>query len=203
MYFNFHTHHSNNVKEEIVNVEELNNDFKGYFSYGIHPFSDKKVLDEALFQHPNCLAVGETGLDKLSNKPFDLQFELFRKHIECSEKYQLPLILHCVKSWNEVKQLKKEIKPKQKWIFHGFRKNNILSDVLKQDLLIGIGPAILFDTKLQNSILNVSLSSILIETDDKIIDIAEIYSKIANIFDVSIDEISNVISNNFRKVFKV
>lgn len=41
------------------------------------------------------LAVGEAGLDKLAVAPMRLQVAVFKEQVELSEKYELPLIIHC------------------------------------------------------------------------------------------------------------
>lgn len=47
--------------------------------------------------------------------------ELLRYHYELSETLGKPLILHIVKSFPEIIALKKQWKPAQPWIIHGFR----------------------------------------------------------------------------------
>jgi TatD DNase family protein len=37
-----------------------------------------------------------------------------------AEEYQKPLIIHCVKAWNEIVELHKKNKPAVPWIFHGY-----------------------------------------------------------------------------------
>lgn len=201
MLLNFHTHYSKKPEEEIFNLDSAENHFETYFSYGIHPFSKQTILDEALFLNEKCLAVGETGLDKLSDKPFIEQISLFQQHIYFSEKYELPVIIHCVKAWNELKQLKKELKPKQIWIFHGFRKTSILDDVLLHGLYIGIGPAILYDERLQHDLKIIPLNQLLLETDDKEIDINQVYEKVAEIKKNDLSALILAINNNFREIF--
>lgn len=201
MLLNFHTHYSKEPEGEIFNLDAAENHFETYFSYGIHPFSKQTILDEAFFLNEKCLAVGEAGLDKLSDKPFSEQISLFKQHIYASEKYELPLIIHCVKAWNELKQLKKELKPKQTWIFHSFRKTSILDDSLLHGLYIGIGPAILYDEKLQKSLKTIPLNQLLLETDDKEIDINQVYEKVAEIKKIDFSALILAINNNFRKIF--
>jgi len=202
MLLNFHTHYSKNSSEEILNVEELKPNFETYFSYGIHPFSKQTILNESFYLNEKCLAVGETGLDKLSPKDFSEQITLFKQHILLSEKHKLPVIIHCVKAWNELKQLKKELKPKQIWIFHGFRKTSILEDVLLHDFYIGIGPAVLYDEKLQEACKVIPLDHLLLETDDKIeINIEQVYLKVSEIKLIPLSQLKLQINTNCKTIF--
>lgn len=52
-------------------------------------------------------AIGECGLDKYSQVDFDIQKQYFIKQIELSELTHKPLIIHCVKAYNELLNLKK------------------------------------------------------------------------------------------------
>jgi TatD DNase family protein len=201
MYLNFHTHYSKKPEEEIFNLDSAEDHYETYFSYGIHPFSEQTTLDEKLFLNTKCLAVGETGLDKLSAKDLSEQITLFKQHIHFSEKYELPVIIHCVKAWNEVKQVTKELKPKQTWIFHSFRKTAILKEVLDHQLYIGIGPAILYDEKLQNALKIIPLNQLLLETDDNEIDIIQVYEKVAEIKNIDLSALTSAINTNFSKIF--
>jgi TatD DNase family protein len=80
------------------------------------------IIEEKL-KDENCFALGECGLDKITASDFELQKVVFKKQIQLSEKHQKPLIIHCVKAHQELIEIKKELKPKQVWIFHGFNTN--------------------------------------------------------------------------------
>ena len=67
------------------------------------------------------VAIGETGLDKRAATPLTQQMELFRVSADLSEKHNLPLIIHCVKAWDELIALRRTLRPRQTWIIHGFR----------------------------------------------------------------------------------
>ena len=204
MFLNFHTHYITNIKSEILNLEVFNPNYKGFFSYGIHPKNIYEFKsDESILMHDKCLAVGETGLDKNLSIDFEDQIENFKAHVHLSEKYELPLIIHCVKSWNEILQLKKMMKPKQKWIYHGFRKGSILKEVLENDFTIGIGATVLFDSNLQGICKNIPIEKLLLETDDQTINpIEAIYLKVAEIYEIEVTKLEKIIEQNFKNIFK-
>lgn len=203
MLYNFHTHFRKKEGTEIFNLGDEIKMTETYFSIGIHPKdSEKEDFNELLLDQENCLAVGEIGLDKLISVPLEQQLKIFKNQISLSEKHELPVIIHCVKAWNELLATKKELKPKQKWIFHGFSKTSLIDEVLKNDLFIGIGTRILFDEKLQECLLKIPLDKILLETDaDEKNSILCVYEKVALIKNISLQALENQIEDNFKSIF--
>ncbi len=206
MFINIHTHHTTGDALEILNLEEANEQAP-YFSVGIHP---NKVHQTDLnfdfvqnrSQLKNCLAMGECGLDKNISTPLSFQISVFKKQIEMSEKNQIPLLLHCVKAWNEVLQIKKECKPKQTWIFHGFRKTALLESVLENKLLISIGAPLIYDLKLQTAFQTIPMDQLFLETDsDNRYSIEAVYEKAAEIKGISLEELKSHLFINFKRVF--
>ncbi len=207
MFVNIHTHFEQSDGIFILNGK-IQNDLTVLYSFGIHP-------NEALIHHlnfekfeneisqPNCVAIGECGLDKNISAPLETQISLFKKQIELSEISELPLIIHCVKAWNEILAIKKELKPKQTWIYHGFRKSNLTENVLDSGCFISIGTAIIYDQKLQQAIQNTPLEKLFLETDnDTSHSIQEVYESVARLKNISIEELQAQILKNFAMVFK-
>ena len=104
---------------------------EGFFSVGIHPWStsnmDENELDRAMeivtekAADQRAVAIGECGVDRLRGADIAFQEKVLRKHIELSEHLGLPLIIHTVRANDIILRLKKELRPKQLWIIHGFR----------------------------------------------------------------------------------
>ncbi|KAL7721336.1 TatD DNase family protein [Entamoeba marina] len=98
----------------------------------------KKDSNQTIFRTLQQLAttkqinfVGECGLDsKLCNVPLSIQEMWFKKLIEVSEIYHLPLILHCVNEIEHVRRIRKEINAQQCWIYHGFNGSYQLTQTL-------------------------------------------------------------------------
>lgn len=206
MFFNAHAHNRDQKNIVIINESVDNNELADFFSIGIHPWNASlneenflKVLVKGNLQ--NCLAIGEIGLDKLNEKSFELQVNCFRAQLIIAESLQLPVIFHCVKSWNEIKAIYKEKRRKQKWIYHGFNKVAILEDVVHSGVMISIGASILSNSKLQEAILTIPNSQLLLETDDSEINIFEIYQKVSEIKKISLPELQGIILNNFQNTF--
>lgn len=209
-FINIHTHQKDSKNFSIVNCYPNSLDFSTPFSIGIHPwYINSKELQkdflkvESYLEHQNCYAVGECGLDKLSKVDFNTQLKVFKKQIELSEEYCKPLLIHCVKSFQELLQLKKEINPQQEWIIHGFVKNlQVATSLIKQNCYLSFGNHLLKSSKLEEVFKNISIDSIFLETDDKDVNIKDVYKKAAIIKEIEIENLKQKIDQNFNKVFK-
>ncbi len=205
MFINIHTHFDNGRQLEVVNYT-FKTVFPTHFSFGIHPWEIDvwgHTLEEmeSFLAMDGCLAVGEIGLDKLKGPKISRQIELFKQQIILSEHYELPVILHCVKTWNELKVLKRELNPQQTWIFHGFTKSSLTEEVLKEGIYISIGHAILTSSSLQTALMKIPLNRLFLETDDAICSIEDIYRKVSELKNIPLLQLENQLEENFKNVF--
>ena len=133
-YFDIHTHTiPQDASQAILSVDThslpIGENIR-HASIGIHPWyltephaeAQWKALQDSV-NDPRIIAIGEAGLDKLKGASISLQTSIFRKEIDLAETYGLPMVIHCVRAFNELIQLKKAYKPTQPWIIHGFREN--------------------------------------------------------------------------------
>lgn len=194
-----------------------------FASVGLHPsYVDDSNTNfiEPLLKHPKVVAIGETGLDLYwQDKNFERQKEMFIKQIELSIQYQMPLIIHTRNSINEALQIVKRYQNKAFGVFHCFSSN--LEDALKViDLgyLIGIDGPITFKNpkELLRVVEEVDLKHILLETDSPYLApapyrgkrnepsfLTEIVKKIAEIKQVSIEEVGHITTQNANHLFKL
>ena len=207
MYLDCHTHRICNGSNSIVNLRDSNQEHHNfYYSYGFHPWEIEVSQGswdkfELYLQDRKCLALGEIGLDKLKGPKIEVQISRLYKQLEVNQKYNLPVIVHCVKSWNELNKIARTFK-NFKWVFHGFNKVSILDEIIKEGWMISVGASILNNEKLQNAIQTIPDEQLLLETDDKEMDIFEIYQKISKIKKISLSELEGIITNNFKSTFK-
>lgn len=154
-----------------------------WVSAGIHPWylsSDNLDmqtgwLESVIASDRRILAIGESGLDKVCDIPFDVQLKAFRTVISLSEKYRLPLVIHAVRSFNELIALKKETSPSQPWIVHGFRgKKELAESLLRQGFYLSLGEK--FNVEAARAI---PAERLLAETDESRLDISAIVDKLA------------------------
>ncbi len=174
-----------------------------YCSMGIHPWTASeatsetwKYLEEAVCRQ-NVLAIGETGLDKLTDTDWNIQQEAFIRQIQLSETVRKPLIIHCVKAFNEIIRLKKEMKPKQPWIVHGFRNNlNIARQLMNEGIYLSLGENYQTDI-----LMNVPLERLLVETDESKTSIEKIIVRMSDVRDIEVDELIKKLTENVQNIF--
>jgi TatD DNase family protein len=169
------------------------------FSVGIHPWQPDGHLMDKVREYaamPSVAAIGETGLDK-NAADFARQRQLFEDHVRIAETYGKPLIIHCVKAWDELLQIRKSANPTTPWIVHGFRGNGRLA---KQLLTAGL--YLSFGAYCRPDALNAAWEKgrLLAETDDKVIDIRDVYSRISAGLNISGEILADAVEALFRSL---
>ena len=205
MPVDIHTHQLPQVPgEAIVNCypETFSPQEGGWYSVGIHPWyiaapDDKKNCLEALVRHPQVLAVGEAGLDKLADAPMDLQIEVFEFQARLAEEVEKPLVIHLVKATDELLKLRRTLRPAMPWVIHGFRgKAALAEDYLRH------GFSLSFGEKYQaEALLTTPADRLFIETDESTVPIKELYARAAALRGMSPEEMREIVSGNISKVF--
>lgn len=208
---NIHTHFPS--PNAIYNPFDLTkiSDTYSYISLGIHPWrlaeidlnNEKLILEKLIAEHHSkLLAIGECGLDKTIDFPIQEQITIFKYQVSLSEKLQLPLIIHCVKAFNEIIALKKQLNPTQNWIIHDFRRNeNIAKQLTEQNIYLSLSSSIF---KVKKEVLTeYPLNYILFETDDKPIDIHEVFLYFAHVKKIKEAYLLNTINTTTKHLFNI
>lgn len=173
----------------------------GWYSVGVHPWQVQRdtrlELLAELVGHPQVLAVGEAGLDKLADAPMPVQLEFFRRQALLAMKMDKPLIIHLVKAADELLQLKQTLQPANPWIIHGFRgKAALAQEYLRHGFYLSFGE------KYQEEALRIVPSGrLFVETDESMTPIAELYERVACVRGVSWNELQEMVRQNIRSVF--
>lgn len=208
-YYNIHTHYPTTHPEDISIINILIRGGESYhledgqnYSAGIHPWyinNIRQQLDELerLCTHPDIVAIGEAGFDKIRGGTPDVQQEAFQIQALLAEKVNKPLIIHCVKAYDEIIKNKKVIKPQVPWIIHGFRGNGKQAEqLLRQGFYLSFGQY--FNPKA----LKVAYPDYLFaETDDADIDIHSVYQQITENLSYPVEETISSLTLNIKKVF--
>ncbi|KAF2080986.1 TatD family hydrolase [Flavobacterium sharifuzzamanii] len=213
-YFNFHTHQFTNQSDVLELVNQYPKDFDEsipFYSMGIHPWyidenrldEDLKIIEEKL-QTKNCLAIGECGLDKRIEVPFELQVSVFEKQLELAEKYKKPVVIHCVAAFQEVMAIKKKMKINVPMIIHGFSKNNQLAEqLIAAGFYFSFGKYLLKNPDLKSVFQNVPNDRFFLETDTIEESIKEVYELASEYKRLNLKELKDIISSNYRAVFEL
>lgn len=116
------------------------------FSAGLHPWDVTGHDDEALrnleklLALPQVLAVGECGFDTLKGPSHEMQEQAFIRQVELSERFKKPMILHVVRDFDNIIRLRKQLKPAQPWLIHGFRGGpEQMNQLYAHEILISLG----------------------------------------------------------------
>ncbi len=175
-----------------------------YYSIGIHPWElAERNADQQLaflqkqLKHKQFVAVGEAGLDKLAAAPMELQLTMFKKQVQLSEKHGLPLIIHCVRATDELLAVKKEFRPQQAWVWHGFRgKPEQAMQLLKKGFYLSFGEYYPDET-----MQTVPDERLFLETDNSSLDIEDILCRAAKVRGVEVEALRETIRRNIQNVF--
>lgn len=125
-YADVHTHILDAGPDAIINLPlGANVPPVGSYSVGVHPWeADANVdwvqLREAA-EKPQVVAIGEVGLDALRGPDLPIQERTFIRQALLAEELGKPLIIHCVRAYGRLLELRRELQPKQTWLVHGFR----------------------------------------------------------------------------------
>ena len=210
-FINIHTHKSENEGISILNINSYSRTDGNYLSYGIHPWDIGKIDEqlylsqlETLCIQKKIIAIGEIGLDRSIQTKLSSQKEVLFKQLDLAAKYQMPVILHSVKTNYDLLAIKKQSKSNLDWIFHGFRGSEQEAlQLIKNQCYLSFGKALMYDKKNQHVLKNVPLDWVFFETDNSDEKIENIYQKAAEIIPIFVDDLKEKIFSNFIKVFGV
>ena len=202
-----HSHHIQNNGFQLINqtVESFDSSVE-YFSIGWHPWAVENYNDadfETLIEYaqlPNCKAIGECGLDKNISTSLEKQLPIFEKQLQLAFNLNKPAILHCVKAFQEIVNVCTPYLGKIPLIIHGFNKNTILAkQLIDKGFYISLGQSLVY----KKDLASLPLESLVLETDDAIFPIKDLYQIIADYQSKDIEVIEKQIVENVTKILKL
>ncbi len=207
-------------------MHDLQNKYPNYCfcMIGLHPcYVDKNFDSELNFIYKRIkkhkyVAIGEIGIDLFhEQKYYNEQVIAFRKQIELAIENDLPIIIHSRDSFNEIFDVLLEFKSeKLRGIFHCFTGDEDQANkIIDLGFYLGIGGVITFKNgKLSEFLNRVPLNRIVLETDSPYLAphphrgkrnessyLNIIASKLSEIYNLDISEISKITNENAIKVF--
>ena len=194
-----------------------------YASVGVHPHNAKDMtsadLDtiRKLVMDPRCVAVGEIGLDYYHMRSSrENQLKWFQLQLEIAIELEVPVILHCRDAVSDMLEILRRYKV-SRGVVHCFTEDVEAAIAFeKMGLYLGIGGVLTFPNagEIIKGVRAVGLSRLLLETDCPYLApephrgkrndsrlIVHICDKVAQVLDVSHDEVAKVTSNNTRDLF--
>ena len=197
-----------------------------YPMLGLHPEEVRADWKDVLMAIApavrGAIAIGEVGLDFYWSREFEReQLEAFEEQVRWSVELQLPLMIHCRKAQNELLYILKRYKDDLPGgVFHCFTGNEIEArELLSFDrFVLGIGGVLTFKkSKLPETLAQaVPLSRIVLETDAPYMApvpmrgqrnepafVAHVRRRLAEVYDVSEEEVSAATNANVARVFGI
>jgi TatD DNase family protein len=192
---------------------------------GLHPCSVKENYKEELeivhkwLNSRKFVAIGEIGMDLYWDKTFVKEQEIaFIQQINWALEYNYPIVIHCRQAFDEIYSVLQSLKKLPNGIFHCFsgdveQANKILS---LGNFKLGIGGVVTFkNSGLDKVVEQIDLKYLVLETDAPYLAPAPhrgkrnessyiplIAQKIADIKNISLQEIATITSKNANDIFK-
>lgn len=213
---------------ELDNQLELSERFPFiYTAVGVHPhnaceypnLSAEQLL--AKTHHKKVVGIGETGLDYYYDyAPRDLQIKLFKEHIKASQECSLPIIIHSRDCDDDMMEILGSAYSQKAFTgeFHCFNGSQALADfALSIGFYISASGMITFNKcgELRDIFAKVPLDRLLVETDSPFLApipkrgrrnepgfVIYTAEKLAQIKDLSFEEIAKITSKNFETLFR-
>ena len=195
-----------------------------YMTIGFHPSEANITTEEDLIwlenlikENDKIIAVGEIGLDYYwvkDNK--ELQRDLFRRQLDIATRLNLPVVIHSREATQESYDILKEYN--LKGIIHCYSGSlEMAKEYIKLGYKIGIGGVVTFkNTNLVDVVKEIDLKDITLETDSPYLAptpyrgkqnspeyIPLIAEKIAEIKEITKEEVGKTTTNNVKELFNI
>jgi len=174
---------------------------------------------EKIINSNEIVAVGEIGIDLHWDKTsLEIQIKAFDTQISLANDHNLPIVIHCRKSFDEIYDILIKNKVKNGGIFHCFSGNlDEAKKILDLGMKLGIGGVVTFKNGKIDKFLNqIDISNIVLETDSPYLspepfrgkrnesaNIKYIAKKLCDIYNLSFQEIADITTENSKNIFGV
>ena len=198
-----------------------------YLMIGLHPcyvkpdtFEKELQLVENELSKRKFYAVGEIGIDLYWDKTtLDIQKIAFKHQIQLAKKYQLAINIHCRDAFNEIFEVLESEKSDDLFgIFHCFTGDfDQARRAIDLNMKLGIGGVATFKNGKIDQFLNqINLEHIVLETDSPYLAPVPhrgkrnessytllVGQKLAEIYQLSIEEIARITTENSKAIFGI
>ena len=172
-------------------------------SFGLHPWLVEadwhqrlRAIDFPPQDSSDRWMVGECGLDRLYPATYQLQLQAFEAQIELSESLCRPMIVHCVRAWDDLLRLHR--RASQPWIVHGFRgRPQLLAQLLDGGFYVSFG----FRHNAA-SLAACQPTRLFLETDNTPLPIAPLYDETAAALGIDLDTLCWQTMHNLQQIFE-
>jgi TatD DNase family protein len=194
---------------------------------GLHPchvdenFLEKLSILEPYISNQGVVAIGETGLDYYWDLTYkENQKEALKIHIDWAKKYHKPIVLHTRESIEDcIAIIHQNANSKLDGVFHCFSGNlNQAQTIIEiPNFYLGIGGNITYKNSPTAQFLSqIPIEKILLETDSPYLAplpfrgkrnessyIIKVAEKVAEIYQLTIEEVAEITTFNAKKLFQL
>lgn len=192
---------------------------------GLHPcYVSSNYLKEIrhvekIIHSNEIVAIGEIGIDLYwEKKNLEIQIKAFETQIGIANDHDLPIVIHCRESFDEIYDVLIKNEVKNGGIFHCFSGNlDEAKKILDLGMKLGIGGIVTFKNGKIDKFLNqIDISNIVLETDSPYLspsplrgkrnesaNIKYIAEKLCDIYNLSFQEIGDITTQNSKNIFGV
>ena len=207
------------TSEECIELSEKYTEL--YATCGIHPHEADKAPKRYIYnleeftKQPKTVAIGEIGLDYHYNiSPPKTQQNIYKEQLELAKDIQLPAIVHCRDSDDDILEGLIETKNRA-GVVHCFASNqDFAKQILETGLHISFTGMITFVKDLEEVVKSIPIEKIMLETDSPYLtpkpyrgkqnqpkNIPYIANKIAEIKDIDLQIVAETTTDTALKLF--
>ncbi|MFI3314999.1 MAG: TatD family hydrolase [Rikenellaceae bacterium] len=205
MFIDIHTHKVSKIKSNITitsfryGYEEIPN--IPYASAAIHPWDvdNSILLSEYESKIGSFFMMSEIGLDKLYPS-YQQQKELFIAQLNLARKYNKIVVIHSVKSHNEILSILRSFSDLT-MIIHSFTGSlEIAQNYLDLGCYLSFSPLSLSSEKGKTIFQHIPLNRLFFESDATNITIEEQYLTGVEMLSTNVDNLKNIVLENFKNL---
>ena len=171
-------------------------------SVGIHPWEAAEGDLATAREHVGpAQIVGEIGLDYL-RPDREAQLRIFEGQLRLAEAAGKPVVLHCVKAFEETMRLLKQFRLRAV-IFHGFIGSpEQAARAVAAGYYLSFGERTFRSPRTVEALRRTPVENLFAETDESDVPIEEIYRRIAQAKDLDPELLKCAIYRNYREIFE-
>jgi len=192
-----------------------------YPTVGIHPWNVKEVTESEVeaterLMSGRVVGVGEVGMDGSYGSDFGRQEAIFRRMLALAEKTALPVVVHSRDAVQRILEITASYRLRSV-LFHWYSgPTEFLKVIADRGYYVSEGPPVAYSARIQEVVRSFPASSVLTETDGPVVYrglpkgtrttpslIPSVVGKMAEIKGMEVEDLAELMLENFRRLFSV
>ncbi|MBR2049776.1 MAG: TatD family hydrolase, partial [Rikenellaceae bacterium] len=175
----------------------------------VHPWRadvSQTELQEAFSRIEQCVnvdgfvAIGECGLDWVSQVARAAQMSVFEQQTELAHRLSMPVVLHCVRAFEDV-MLRLSRAKIERAVFHSFVGSIQQAErVVREGYFCSFSPRSLASPRTREVIKAIAPSVMLVERDECECSIEDVYEAVATLRKCSVEELREIVFDTYKRL---